>query len=112
MIVGVVVLIFGLICLFFSFYLTFILGIIGLIIIIYGYDKGISWKKGLNGENLVADYLNSLSKENFVFNEVNLPNSRGNIDHIVIGPKGIFAIETKNLTGSFVVDDDVWLVET
>ncbi len=64
--------------------------------------------KGSKGEKLVAKYLKELPKEYYVFNDVTLPVKRGNIDHIVVGPNGIFAIETKNISGSFIVDDDEW----
>ena len=36
-----------------------------------------------------------------VYNDVNLPGKRGNIDHVVIGPTGIYVIETKNYSGRY-----------
>ena len=53
------------------------------------------------GEKVVADSLDTLPQDYFVFNDVNLPKSQGNIDHVVVGPNGIFVIETKNYRGSF-----------
>lgn len=106
-IVGAILLVIGIVGYIFSG-LLFVLVIFGLLIMIFGYNKGLSWKKGAKGENLVAKSLNTLPKDYFVFNDVNLPDGRGNIDHVVVGPKGIFAIETKNLSGSFIVEDDIW----
>lgn len=104
---GIVILAMGIVGYFFSG-LFLVIVLLGLFVLFYGFNKGRSWKKGSEGETLVANYLNTLPKEYFVFNDVKLPKNRGNIDHVVVGPKGIFAIETKNLTGSFLVDDDIW----
>jgi hypothetical protein len=55
-----------------------------------------SYEKGLSGEESVETTL-SIYPDNYVLiNDVVLGNSSGNIDHILICPKGIFAIETKN----------------
>jgi len=70
---------------------------------------GYSWKKGLEGEKLVADYLNTLPKDYYVYNDVKLPGKGGNIDHIVIGPTGIYVIETKNYTGKYRIKGNQWL---
>jgi len=37
-----------------------------------------------------------------------LAGQHGNIDHIVVGPSGIFAIETKNYSGSVICYGDKW----
>lgn len=110
-IIGVVLVVVGIVGYIFSGLLIGLV-IIGLFILVYGLNKSKSWKKGAKGENLVAKSLNTLPKDYFVFNDVNLPNGRGNIDHVVVGPKGIFAIETKNLSGSFIVEDDIWYYHT
>ena len=91
----------------FTFY-TIILILLGVIIFSYGYNNSRRWMKGSKGEKLVAKYLKKLPKEYYVFNDVTLPVKKGNIDHIVVGPNGIFAIETKNISGSFIVDDNEW----
>lgn len=57
-----------------------------------------SWRKGALGEYAVGADLDRLSDEFFVFNDINTEEF-GNFDHIVVGPKGVFAIETKNWTG-------------
>ena len=54
-----------------------------------------SWPQG---ERLVGETINWLMKDGFdVFHDYPIdPNGKsGNIDHIVVGPNGVFAIETK-----------------
>ena len=51
---------------------------------------------GREGERLVAHYLEDLRAHGFaVFHDV--PTGDANVDHIIIGTKGIFTIETKTL---------------
>lgn len=67
-----------------------------------------SWAKGLHGENTVFKYLNTLPKDYYVFHDVTLPKKKGNIDHVVIGPNGVFVIETKNYSGKFCIKYLKW----
>lgn len=66
--------------------------------------------KGAQGEEDVARELAFLSSDFRVFNcvesgkEALLP-SNGDYDHIVIGPTGIFVIETKNWSGTVTLED-------
>lgn len=55
-----------------------------------------AYRKGLEGERLVGESLNSLSDNctTFVFHDI--PGERFNVDHIVVSTRGIFAIETKH----------------
>jgi hypothetical protein len=55
------------------------------------------WRKGAVGECMVADVLSALSEEYSVINDVTT--ASGNLDHVVVGPTGVFAIETKNWRG-------------
>jgi hypothetical protein len=53
---------------------------------------------GLKGERLVGEMLNRLMKDGYdVFHDYPIePDGRSvNIDHVVVGPTGIFAVETK-----------------
>jgi hypothetical protein len=63
-----------------------------------------SWRKGALGEYQVGAELERLSGEFFVFNNVNTEEF-GNFDHIVAGPTGIFALETKNWAGLIGTDE-------
>lgn len=73
-----------------------------------GVKNGKSWNKGIEGEKTVAHYLNQLPENYFIFNDLKFPGSYGNLDHVVIGPNGIFVIETKNYDGFFIVKEDGW----
>jgi len=66
---------------------------------------------GLNGERqVIANISNKLGDEHSLFNDVMLRDgkTRGNIDHIIVGPRGIFAIETKNFSEHQSVYLDNW----
>jgi len=57
-----------------------------------------TWRKGALGEYEVGAELERLPDDYLVFNDINTEEF-GNFDHIVVGPKGIFAVETKNWSG-------------
>jgi hypothetical protein len=77
----------------------FLMGIFstfGTIIIMLPYK---TWKSGINGEKAVIKNLSDkLSGEYSIFNNVLLADGkrRGDIDHLIVGPTGIFVLETKN----------------
>lgn len=66
------------------------------------------WRKGAVGECIVAHVLAALSDEYSVINDVTTVS--GNLDHVVVGPTGVFAIETKNWRGTINADSDGELV--
>lgn len=54
-------------------------------------------KQGRDGERVVAQYLEWFRTAGFfVFHDV--PNGDANVDHVLIGPQGVFTIETKTLS--------------
>ena len=61
-----------------------------------------AWRKGAVGEYEAGAELERLSDNYFLFNDVNT--GRGNIDHVVVGPTGFFAIETKDWKGTIDAD--------
>ncbi|HET7478113.1 MAG TPA: nuclease-related domain-containing protein, partial [Rubrobacteraceae bacterium] len=64
------------------------------------------WEEGARGEFLVGEELEKLYKEGFhVFHDY-FALDRGNVDHFVVGPPGVFAIETKAWKGEITVTDD------
>src|SRR4030042_5706822 len=70
-----------------------------------------TYKSGLTGErNVVKNISVKLSSEYSLFNDVMLRDGKrgGNIDHIIIGPRGIFAIETKNNKNKVTANGDIW----
>jgi len=66
--------------------------------------KGIdSFFKGARGEEAVAVLLAALPRGFHVFHDVMCGNS-GGIDHVVVGPSGVFAIETKCWAGAVTIE--------
>jgi Nuclease-related domain len=55
--------------------------------------------RGANGELVNGWWLGRLPDGWQVLNDVPLGDPGANIDHLVIGPRGVFTINTKNLTG-------------
>lgn len=56
------------------------------------------WGRGAAGEELVGVVLDGLRERGwFALHDVHL--GRGNIDHVLVGPAGIFTIETKSHRG-------------
>ncbi len=72
------------------------------------YGKFIKYRKGIRGEIEVEKALKALNDSYVLINDVRIPNANGNIDHVVVGPTGVFAIETKNIRGNFVCEGDEW----
>lgn len=58
-----------------------------------------SWIKGLRGERAVGRALEKLPPTFRVLHD--LDTGHGNVDHVVVGPTGLFAIETKEWEGRF-----------
>jgi xanthosine utilization system XapX-like protein len=108
-------------------------GIIGIIIGIYVYNlliiilsliaMQIAWttnkksqraieapKKGISGEDAVIEVLKRLDDTYYLINDIILKQSQshGNIDHLLLGPNGIFVIETKNYNGTIKCNGDDW----
>jgi len=63
---------------------------------------------GIKGEDTVMDWLKQIlpGNEYIILPNVVLPNHRFDIDFIVIGPKGIVALEVKNFTGKYHFSSD------
>lgn len=71
-----------------------------------------AWQTGAEGELRTGQLLEPLEAEGFrILHDRKIPGSRSaNIDHIVIGPPGIYVVETKSLGGSLQIrDDDVFV---
>jgi Nuclease-related domain len=60
-----------------------------------------TWQRGAQGERRTARLLDRLTHDGFVvFHDLAVPGSPANVDHLVIGPTGVFAIDSKQWTGS------------
>ena len=62
-----------------------------------------SFYKGARGEEKVSGILESLPDSYHVFNDFTV--GRNHVDHVVAGPGGVFAIETKFWNGKVTVED-------
>jgi hypothetical protein len=62
---------------------------------------------GAKAEQAVAEALESLPDDYFVFHDLEFPGF--NIDHVVLGPNGIFLVETKSQKGKITQEHDVLL---
>jgi hypothetical protein len=56
--------------------------------------------RGANGELVTGWWLDRLPDGWHVINAVPVGYADANVDHLVVGPAGVFTINTKNLTGS------------
>ncbi len=64
-----------------------------------------AWRVGAVGEQMTGRELERLEKDGFrTLHDLQLPGSRANIDHVVIGPTGVFTVETKSYAGRVVIE--------
>ena len=67
------------------------------------------YNAGWAGEKQVTNLLSSkLSDEYLLLNGLYLSNGGGDIDHLVLGPNGVFVLETKNWSGDVTCNGDEW----
>ena len=80
--------------------LFFLLAVAAAILLAWGDRRLGNFLKGAKGEEWVAHELAFLSSEYTVFNGLRLSGGKENFDHIIVGPAGVFIVETKNWKGS------------
>jgi hypothetical protein len=68
----------------------------------FGAPRVERWDRGATGEEDVGRLIQGLGDGWFVLHD--LDTGRGNIDHVVVGPGGLFTIETKSHGGRIRVD--------
>jgi hypothetical protein len=66
--------------------------------------NGLSWLRGVRGELDMAKRLRKLGDEWTVLHSIPIGSRESDIDHLVVGPTGVFPINTKRL-----VDRRVWV---
>jgi hypothetical protein len=65
----------------------------------------VAWRRGAAGERRTARLLDPLERAGWaVLHDLALPGSRANIDHLVIGPGGVFVIDSKYYRGRLQLD--------
>lgn len=91
---------------------TFLGGAFTFILCGYLYESKLTqariWRAGLKGQKKVEEVLSSLDDSYILMNNISLPLKSCDIDHLLIGPNGIFLIETKNYKGEISCTGDIW----
>lgn len=64
------------------------------------------WGRGAAGERRTAKVLRPLVREGWTVAH-DVPLSRGNLDHVLVGPPGVFLLETKFRAGRVTLEDGV-----
>jgi Nuclease-related domain len=65
----------------------------------------VDWRRGAAGERRTARLLDPLERRGWgVLHDLAIPGSRANIDHLVIGPGGVFVIDSKHYRGRLQLD--------
>ncbi len=85
--------------------LFFLVAVASAILLAWGDRRLGNFLKGAKGEEWVAHELAFLSVDYTVFNGLRLGGGKENFDHIIVGPAGIFVVETKNWRGSVEFHD-------
>jgi hypothetical protein len=67
--------------------------------------EAIAWRRGAAGERRTARLLGPLERHGWVaLHDLAVPGSRANLDHLVIGPGGVFVIDSKQYRGRLQLD--------
>jgi Nuclease-related domain len=65
----------------------------------------VAWRRGSVGERRTARLLGQLERQGWVvLHDLAVPGSRANLDHLVIGPGGVFVIDSKQYRGRLQLD--------
>lgn len=81
-----------------------IISLLGIYLLSWGNRKLGNYLKGARGEEWVAKQLSFLNSSYSIFHGIRLNDGNSNFDHIVVGPTGIFIVETKNWSGKVTFD--------
>jgi len=64
-----------------------------------------AWRRGAAGERRTARLLDPLERQGWaVLHDLAVPGSRANLDHLAIGPGGVFVIDSKQYRGRLQLD--------
>jgi hypothetical protein len=65
-------------------------------------------RAGLRGQNRATEILAVLNDDYYLLNNLKLPERADDVDHLVVGPNGLFALETKNHRGRIYCRQGQW----
>lgn len=63
------------------------------------------WQQGAFGEQATGKQLKKLEREGWMVLH-DLPRETGNVDHVLVGPGGVFVLDSKRTDGRVVVESD------
>jgi hypothetical protein len=67
--------------------------------------EAVAWQRGAAGERRTARLFGQLERHGWaVLHDLAVPGSRANLDHLVIGPGGVFVIDSKQYRGRLQLD--------
>jgi Nuclease-related domain len=67
--------------------------------------EAVAWRRGAAGERRTARLLAPLERHGWaVLHDLAVPGSRANLDHLAIGPGGVFVIDSKQYRGRLQLD--------
>jgi hypothetical protein len=67
--------------------------------------EAVAWRRGAAGERRTARILAALERHGWaVLHDLAIPGSQANIDHLVVGPGGVFVIDSKQYRGRLQLD--------
>lgn len=65
-----------------------------------------AWAVGARGEEKLAEALDGFT----VLHDRRVPGTRGNIDHVVVAPAGVFVVDAKRYEGRIEIRDHGWFL--
>jgi AAA domain/Nuclease-related domain len=87
-----------------------VLGVLAVVVAGWGLrfrpsPDAVAWRRGAAGERRTARLLGQLEWHGWAaLHDLALPGSRANLDHLVIGPGGVFVIDSKHYRGHLRLD--------
>ena len=88
--------------------IVIVLGLASLAISWNYLKRSLNYRAGMEGERAVVEALYALDDNYCLVNDVVKSGRGGNIDHVLLGPHAVFAIETKNYSGDIRCNGDQW----
>lgn len=90
----------------------------GVLTYLYGKRNGKIMKTRVNNvnqrritvkKNSTPNYFKNLPEGYFILNKLKIRDKRIKINHVVVGPTGIFLIHINNLRGHYVINENKWM---
>ncbi|HNY61911.1 MAG TPA: NERD domain-containing protein [Caldisericia bacterium] len=98
-----------------GFVLNWLFFIIGFLLFVFGgmilsnrTGEVSIWKAGFVGQQMVPKALSMLPNEFVLINNVSIKDKNCDIDHVLISPRCLYAIESKNYNGEIYGQGDEW----